>query len=311
MLGIKKLPVRVFINPDSTTLITANTNAGTNLKQVAFDKSVQRHLGHTLYQDRLNEFRKQTGREADDLSFSERDLVTHFRGQSREVKRYILDAVRDAVTNSIDNKLRVFIDNGGRGRELPLSYSSIDKTFYSFFVFQEVMETPLNRGMETGENPREIETSQIIHLMNIVADEIYNGKFNTEIGTNKIESRLQSGEMFPLEHLRSFRVSKEEVLYNWLKLVRQIALNYFINLGIPMLEEKLFQYQFDQRLWANIRNFIRNFINLPLWVNKELSETTFGGKQNYNFWQSVFESGKTPAGVVVMSEGLNLNIMIK
>jgi hypothetical protein len=48
----RALPVRVFIDPDPDTLITTNTNAGTTLKQVAFDKSVQRHLGSTLYHDR-------------------------------------------------------------------------------------------------------------------------------------------------------------------------------------------------------------------------------------------------------------------
>jgi hypothetical protein len=54
------MPVRVFIDPDPDTLITTNTNAGTTLKQVAFDKSVQRHLGSTLYQDRIERFRQET-----------------------------------------------------------------------------------------------------------------------------------------------------------------------------------------------------------------------------------------------------------
>jgi hypothetical protein len=45
-----------------------------------------------------------------------------------------------------------FIDLGGRGKERPLSYSTIEKTFYSFFVYQEVLETPINYRMEEGEN---------------------------------------------------------------------------------------------------------------------------------------------------------------
>lgn len=191
MLGIKELPVRVFIDPEPETLITTNTNAGTTLKQVAFDKSVQRHLGSTLYQDRIERFRTETNRKEDDLTFSERDLVNYFKGQSREVKRYALDSVRDAVTSSPENLIRDFIDYGGRGKERPLSYSSIDKTFYSFFIFQEVLETPLDHLAETGENPRELETTQLIQLMNMIAEEIYIAKFDTEIGTDKIESRLQ------------------------------------------------------------------------------------------------------------------------
>jgi sugar lactone lactonase YvrE len=80
MLGAKAMPVRVFIDPDPDTLITTNTNAGTTLKQVAFDKSVQRHLGSTLYRDRIERFRTETNRQGgDDLAFSERDLVATSR----------------------------------------------------------------------------------------------------------------------------------------------------------------------------------------------------------------------------------------
>lgn len=311
MLGAKELPVRVFVDPEPDTLITTNTNAGTTLKQVAFDKSVQRHLGSTLYQDRIERYQKETGRKEDDLSFSERDLVAYFRGQSREVKRYILDAVRDGVTSSPDNKLRDFIDYGGRGKERPLSYSSIDKTFYSFFVFQEVLESPLAFGQENGENPRELETRQLIELMNLIAEEIYIGKFDSDIGTDKIESRLQKGDEFPLDHLRAFRMSKEEVMYNWLRYIQQVAKFYFINSGKPIQEEKLFQYPFPEQLWMNIRNFVRNLASLPLWVNKDLSATVFGGKQNNSFWQTVFETGKSPHGVQVMPQGINLIDMIK
>ena len=311
MLGAKALPVRVFIDPDPDTLITTNTNAGTTLKQVAFDKSVQRHLGSTLYTDRLERFRAETGRAEGDLSFSEQDLVVYFKGQSREMKRFILDAVRDAVTSDADNKLRDFIDYGGRGKERPLSYSTIDKTFYSFFVHQGVLATPLNFGAENGENPRELETAQIIKLMNVLAEELYVGKFDPDIGTDKIESRLQKGEVFKHDHLRAFRMSKEELVYNWLRYIQQVARNYFINTGKPIQEDKLFQYPFPEQLWTNIRNFVRNLAALPLWVNKDLSETVFGGKQNNSFWQTVFETGRSPQGVQVLAKPLNLVEMIK
>ncbi len=311
MLGANSLPVRIFIDPDPDTLITTNTNAGTILKQVAFDKSVQRHLGSTLYQERIERFRQETGRQEDDLKFSERELVTFFKGQSREMKRYILDAVRDGVTSSSDNKLRDFIDYGGRGKERPLSYSSIDKTFYSFFIFQEVLDTALDFRIESGENPRELEMSQLIRLMNIIAEEIYIGKFDSDIGTDKIESRLQKGENYPHAHLCAFRMSKEEVIYNWLRYIQQIAKFYFINTGKPIQEERLFQYPFPSQLWDNIRRFVRNLAGLPLWINKDLSATVFGGKQNNSYWQTVFETGKSPQGVQVLPKAINLVEMIK
>ena len=37
----------------------------------------------------------------------------------------------------------------------------------------------------------------------------------------------------------------------------------------------------------------------------------FGGKQNSEFWQKIFEDGKTPQGQQVLSAPLNLMEMIK
>lgn len=311
MLGAKALPVRVFIDPDPDTLITTNTNAGTTLKQVAFDKSVQRHLGSSLYHDRLARFQKETGRNEDDLGFSEKDLVNHFKGQSREIKRYILDALRDGVTSDPDNKLRDFIDFGGRGKERPLSYSTIEKTFYSFFVYQEVLETTINYRMEEGENPRQLEREQILRLMNLIAEELFIGKFDPDIGTDKVENRIQNGEVFPHDHLRAYRMSKEEIVYNWLQYVGQIARQYFIMQGRPDPQGRLFQFRFPEQVWENIRKFLQNLAALPLWVNTDLSATVFGGKQNNSFWKTVFETGRTPQGMEVLAAPLNLIEMIK
>ncbi len=310
MLGVKNLPVRIFINPNIDTLLTANTNAGTTLKQVAFDKSVQRHLGSALYMDRIEQYIRDLNLPEETYGFSERDLLKYFKGESREIKRYILDSVRDSITHNADNKLKDYIDFGGRGKEKPFSYSTIEKTFYSFFIFQEVLETPLSYKLETGENPRELEKEQILELMNIIAEGIYIGKFDSDIGTAQIESKIQKGENIPLPHLIAYRMAKEEISYNWLKYIHQIIKNYFIMQGSPIKEERLFQYKFSEPLWDKIRIFIKNLSSLPLWVNKDLSNTVFGGKQGNDFWQTIFETGKSPQGIQVLSEPINLMRMI-
>ena len=229
LLGSKDLPVRVFINPDKDILLTTNTNAGTTLRQVAFDKSVQRHLGSALYLDRIQRYQNEHNLSDEDFGFSERDLLKYFKGESREMKRYILDSVRDSITHHQENRLKEYIDFGGRGKEKPLSYSTIEKTFYSFFIYQDAADTPISYGLDTGENPRELEKEQILELMNIIADEIFIKKFDTDIGTYRIENRIQNGENLPLDHVKAFRMSKEEILYNWLRYIEQIIKNFFIN----------------------------------------------------------------------------------
>ena len=281
------------------------------LNQIPQDHVVFNLLG-IAYHDRLVRFQQATGRKPDDYAFSEKDLVNHFKGESREIKRYVLDAVRDGVTSDPDNKLRDFIDFGGRGKERPLSYSTIEKTFYSFFIYQEVLEAPIDYLAEEGQNPRQLEREQILRLMNLIAEEIYVGRFDTEIGTDKIENQIQKGEKkFPLPHLTAYRMSKEEIVYNWLQYAGQIATQYFVIQGKPDPKEQLFQVPFPLQIWENIRKFLQSLVALPLWVNTDLSLTVFGGKQNNSFWKTVFETGRTPQGMTVLVKPINLIDMIK
>ncbi len=110
LLGATELPVRVFVNPSVNVLIQTNTNAGSSLRQVAFDKAVMRHLGSTLYGDRLKQYQKMHSLSEDDFSFSEQDLVHHFRGERRQMQRFIIDAQRNAIARNSDNRLLEFIE---------------------------------------------------------------------------------------------------------------------------------------------------------------------------------------------------------
>lgn len=306
LLDVKEIPVRIFINPDEDLIIKTNFRAGTVLRQVAFDKSIQRHLGNTLYYDRVKQYQNEMKLDENNFNFSERDLVGYFKGESRELKRYILDSVRDGVTRDSENRLMEYVDLGGRAKEKPISYSTIEKTFYSFFIYQDLLDTPIGFKLEEGENPRGLEMKQIVHLMNIIAEEIFIGKFDLELGTSQIESKIQKNEDIPFEHLRAFRMAKEEIIYSWLKYLSQIVQSHFISLGKPIDNQKLFQYQFSDILWQNIRNYIKNLSVLPLWTNNQLSATVFGGKQNYQYWQTIFSTGSSPQGVKVLAEPLDL-----
>ena len=311
MLGVRAIPVRVFVNPNKDKLIESNFNAGTTLKQVAFDKSIQRHLGNTLYLDHVERYQKQVGLSSDDYSFSEVRLVGYFKGESREMKRYIIDSVKDGITFNEDNRLQKYIDMGGRAKEKPLSYSTVEKTFYSFFISTDLLETNIDYKLEEGKNPRELEKSQIVRLMNIIADNILVGKYDFEIGTYKIENRIQNQESVDWDHVVAYRMMKEEVVYTWLHYILDIIGNYYLQLGKTVMgKTNWFQEDIPEQLWKNITAYIINLSNLPLWRNAELTSAVFGGKQNYKYWQTIFSTGLSPQGTQVLAEPINLNKMI-
>lgn len=312
LLGTREVPVRIFIDPDKDKIIETNFNAGTTLRQVAFDKSIQRHLGNALYQDRVERYQKQTGRASDDFSFSEKVLINFFKGESREMKRYVIDAVKDGITYSDDNKLRDYIDMGGRAKEKPLSYSTVEKTFYSFFISPDALDTPIDFKLEEGLNPRDLEKKQIVRLMNIIAKKILIGKYDFEVGTYRIENRIQQGdESLDWNHIAAYRMMKEEIIYAWLSYISDVISMYFANMGKRVANRHdFFQDEFPDQLWTNIENFISNLANLPLWKNKELSKTIFGGKQVYNFWKRIFETGVSTTGEKILAQPIEIKNMI-
>jgi hypothetical protein len=142
--------------------------------------------------------------------------------------------------------------------------------------------------------------------MNIIAEEIFLDNFDLDIGTSRIESKIQKNEDLPLEHVRAYRMAKEEIMYNWLKFIGQLIQTHFISHGQIVDEKKLFQSEFNETLWNNIRNYVKNLSVLPLWTNNTLSATVFGGKQNYQFWHTIFTTGSSPQGVSVLAKPLNL-----
>src|SRR6266851_8135588 len=158
-------------------------------------------------------------------------------------------------------------------------------------IYGKMLESSWNYRADVGENPRELEKAQIIRLMSLIAEKIYIGKFDDEIGTRQLENKIQKGEDVPPRHLRAYRMAKEEILYCWLDYIGQIVEYHFVQLGKAFNKERLFQYQFPEQLWTNIGNFLENLARLPVWVDHAASSTVFGGKQTNNFWHSIFETG--------------------
>lgn len=107
----------------------------------------------------------------------------------------------------------------------------------------------------------------------------------------------RSNDVIPDKHLIAFRLAKEEIMFNWLKMTKQVIIMYLSNLGRPFDDEKLFQEKFDDQLWNNIRTLLKNLTELPLWIDRDRSYLF--SKKDYGYWQEVFKTGKSPDGTKV------------
>jgi hypothetical protein len=314
LLGTRQLVIRLFLDADVDVLTETNTNAGSVLRQIAFDKSIMRQLNNTLYLEKIKQYQHDHSLTTDDISFSEQKLVDYFRGDNANIKKYIIDNLKHSIIEDKDNRLKDYLDREGRAKDLPISYSAFDKTFLTIFIdSKKILSTPINYKSDEGLNPREMEIGQLVKLQNILAEELYINKFSPEIGIYQIENKIIKGQDSEItdNHLTAYRMSKEEVMYNWLLYLKQVIKNYFSNTGKFFDENSLFQQKFDPQLWINIRNFIRNLQELPLWRDRSKASTAFSGKKNYDFWRDVFSTGRTPDGVEVLAKPINYVEMIK
>ncbi|WP_165444103.1 HNH endonuclease [Lachnoclostridium sp. Marseille-P6806] len=313
MLGVKSIVVRLFISPDVERLIETNTNAGSKLKQIAFDKAIVRQLHDTLYSERLKKYQVDHYLDEDNFSFSEQNLVDYFKGERGNIRLYIINSQKNAITRSPENKLQAYINFEGRGTQLPLSYSTFEKTFLATFVnAKTILTTSINFRVEEGLNPRILEKEQLIRLSNILAEELLIGKYDTEIGTHRIENNIAEGrgDSIPDAHLIAYRLFKEEIMYNWIQYLRLLIKNHFAFAGTMYNEDNLFQQKIPDQLWENIQTFVINLRELPIWKDRSMSMTIFGGKNNYDFWKTVFQTARTPDGTLVLTAPLNVADMI-
>jgi hypothetical protein len=147
--------------------------------------------------------------------------------------------------------------------------------------------------------------------MNLFAKVFFVGHWDPDLGGRRIESRIQDGDPIPEAHLRAWRIAREEVLANVLRWVRLVIANYNAWTNKVVHEDRLLHVRLPDELWGRLENFMESLSRLPCWVDRNLSTTVFGPKQNLDYWEKVFQTGKAPGNIQILAEPLNLNVMIQ
>jgi len=199
----------------------------------------------------------------------------------------------------------------GKSADRPLAYSAVERTFFKEFIYKKALEVHLDEGLEQGINPRMLERDQLVRLMTLFAKIFFVGHWNSGIGGQKLEYRLQKGDKIPEMHLRAWRIAREEILGNVLAWVRLVIENYYAWMEQLADKERLLQHRLPEELWKRIEVFLLNLASLPCWIDKSLSTTVFGVKQNLDFWKTIFEKGTAPSSVRVLTQPLELAKMIQ
>jgi hypothetical protein len=226
------------------------------------------------------------------------------------MQKYVLDALRDSMSNDQKNSLMDYVERSGKGVERPISYSAIEKTFFSTFLYLKPLDSPLNHLDDQGKNPRFLERQQLVRLMNLYADEILNGYWDTEAAMAKIEHKVQQSQPVSEKHLAAHRLTREEIMHATLEYVALVIKNFYAYTGEHLDPERLMQVEHPDALWNRLRVFLRNLRGLPCWIDRNLSGSVFGTKQSRDYWLNIFKTDIAASGTRVLTEPISIQKMI-
>ena len=73
-----------------------------------------------------------------------------------------------------------FVEWSGKGAERPLAYATINRTFYSEFLYDKPMETHLFAGQRVEQTRAKSSREQMIRLMSVFAEVFFLGQWNPD-----------------------------------------------------------------------------------------------------------------------------------
>ena len=84
------------------------------------------------------------------------------------------------------------------------------------------------------------------------------------MGGRRLESRVQRGDPIAEDHLRAWRIAREEVLANVMRWVRLVIANYNAYTGKVIHEDRLLHARLPDELWERLRNFLESLSRVAL-----------------------------------------------
>lgn len=269
--GVRHLPVRVFINPDKERLKEVNRRAHKELRQIEFFKSILDELGSDIFADEFKKFLD----DPENRMKSEKAFIDSLPYDRREeMKGYLKNNIKAMIKQPPkgENKFFKFVEQGAaRSKVWPISYDSVEKTVFHFFVDLTPCEYELPKE-ENEDYVRILERDNVIRLTNLIADKVLIEFFDESIGVFKIEDRLQKGENIPEYHLRAYRIFRPRVFLVWCEFLAEaigqiLLIRKRINKNMKD-KGRIFWVKLAEEDWQDIERMIDALASHKIWMDK-------------------------------------------
>ncbi len=169
--GRKEIECKVYVEPDVRVLKETNLAAHDKLRQMQFFTSVLISKWADLFKEEWREYLETKGIK------SEKGFVEFLEKKGKkksEALNMIRSNIYDSVLDDKDNKIVDYIAERNRSRKNPLTVHRLKQTIFKHFI----TNSPLDMDIEKSDELREFERKSVIELLNILAEETLDGKWD-------------------------------------------------------------------------------------------------------------------------------------
>ncbi len=243
--GRKEIECKVYIEPEVRILKETNLTAHDKLRQMQFFTSVLISKWADLFKEEWGEYLETKGIKSEKgfVEFLER------KGKKKsEALNMTCSNIYDSILDDKENKIVDYIAERNRTRKNPLTIHSIKQTIFKQFITLP----PLDVDIEQSDELREFERKNVIKLLNILAEETLDGKWDP---TRNDSSHKVAERAYAAGSLKA-----------WSRMLRAVT-SAVLKLYDEDERGKIFLRKISEDDWDLIRGRITRLFEHKLWAD--------------------------------------------
>lgn len=327
LIGRREIPTRVFVNPPKDNLKEVNRRAHKELRQIEFFRSVLDSLGEDIFSVNFKKYLEdsQTSPKSENGYINSIEAERR-REEEKNLYHYLKSRVRDGKNltdengSPMKNEFFDFVEKDvARSKTWPISYDSVEKTFFRHFIDATPCEEQIN---VDADKPyiRDIEARNLVKLMNLFANKVLKGKFDKNIGIYKLEDKIKKGDTtVPGEHLVAYRLFRPAAFVVWCEFLKEAIAGYLImnrKITNEMKKERkkgkgtrVFWVDLEKEDWTAIEKIVDRLIRHKIWRDRGPVIANAFGQTRPDFFRTLLEKGQIEGTGKVLDEPIDIQYL--
>lgn len=241
--GRKEVECKIYVDPNEVAIKEANIAAHTALRQMSLYTSIAVRRLSDLFGDYWEEFEKVSGQKSEELFVS--FLESKGKKRSEAVEMYKAE-IYDSILESQDSHFAKYVSKETRTYDMPFSVFMLQKSVFANLV----VSPPLDEDLEIADVWRDNERKNIVTLLNILAEETLDGKWNPKSNDS--------------HHRKAERIYGAGCMRAWSKMLKDM-MAASLRIFDQDKRERLIFNNIQTDTWSEIRSKVKKFFSHKIW----------------------------------------------